>query len=135
MTSHDRVWSGGVRRLIGTGPTVRGRETTVPVIRELDPSAGPLEFFGGELRRARVATKLSQEQLGQRLGYSGALVGKVEMGERAPAPEFAEGCDQDGRNPPFRGRDTRFCAAGEFKYAGIPAYSRVTRLGELKRKN
>jgi transcriptional regulator with XRE-family HTH domain len=66
----------------------------VPVIRELDPSAGPLEFFGGELRRARVATKLSQEQLGQRIGYSGALVGKVEMGERAPAAEFAEGCDQ-----------------------------------------
>jgi transcriptional regulator with XRE-family HTH domain len=66
----------------------------VPVIRELDPSAGPLEFFGGELRRARMATRLSQEQLGQRLGYSGALVGKVEMGERSPAPEFAEACDK-----------------------------------------
>jgi transcriptional regulator with XRE-family HTH domain len=66
----------------------------VPVIRELDPSAGPLEFFGGELRRARMATGLSQEQLGQRLGYSGAQVGKVEMGERSPAPEFAEACDQ-----------------------------------------
>jgi transcriptional regulator with XRE-family HTH domain len=66
----------------------------MPVIRELDPSAGPLEFFGNELRRARMATRLSQEQLGQRLGYSGALVGKVEMGERSPAPEFAEACDK-----------------------------------------
>jgi len=66
----------------------------VPLIRELDPSAGPLQFFGAELRRARTAAGLSQDQLGQRLGYSGALVGKVEMGERAPSPDFAEGCDQ-----------------------------------------
>ena len=30
----------------------------------------------------------------KRQGYSGAQVGKVEMGERSPAPEFAEACDQ-----------------------------------------
>ncbi len=66
----------------------------MPLIRELDPSAGPLQFFGAELRRARAAAGLSQDQLGQRLGYSGALVGKVEMGERAPSQDFAEGCDQ-----------------------------------------
>jgi DNA-binding XRE family transcriptional regulator len=66
----------------------------VPLIRELDPSAGPLQFFGAELRRARAAAGLSQDQLGQRLGYSGALVGKVEMGERAPSQDFAEGCDR-----------------------------------------
>ena len=66
----------------------------MPLIRELDPSAGPLHFFGAELRRARAAAGLSQDQLGQRLGYSGALVGKVEMGERAPSQDFAEGCDQ-----------------------------------------
>jgi transcriptional regulator with XRE-family HTH domain len=66
----------------------------VPLIRELDPSAGPLQFFGAELRRARAVAGLSQDQLGQRLGYSGALVGKVEMGERAPSQDFAEGCDQ-----------------------------------------
>jgi transcriptional regulator with XRE-family HTH domain len=66
----------------------------VPSIRELDPSAGPLNFFGAELRRWRTAAGLSQEQLGQRVGYSGALVGKVETGERAPAPDFARHCDQ-----------------------------------------
>jgi len=66
----------------------------VPLVRELDPSAGPLQFFGAELRRARTAAGLSQDQLGQRLGYSGAQVGKVETGERAPSPDFAEGCDQ-----------------------------------------
>jgi transcriptional regulator with XRE-family HTH domain len=71
-----------------------GSEAVVPLVRELDPSAGPLQFFGAELRRARAAAGLSQDQLGQRLGYSGAQVGKVEMGERAPSQEFAQGCDQ-----------------------------------------
>ena len=65
----------------------------MPLIRELDSSAGPLNFFGAELRRARTAAALSQEQLGQRVGYSGALVGKVETGDRAPSPDFAQGCD------------------------------------------
>jgi transcriptional regulator with XRE-family HTH domain len=62
--------------------------------RELDPSAGPLQFFGAELRRARAGAGLSQDQLGQRLGYSAAQVGKVEMGERSPSHDFAHGCDQ-----------------------------------------
>jgi transcriptional regulator with XRE-family HTH domain len=71
-----------------------GSGAAVPLIRELDPSAGPLQFFGAELRRARAAAGLSQDQLGQRLGYSGAQVGKVETGERAPSQDFAQGCDQ-----------------------------------------
>lgn len=65
----------------------------MPQTRELDPSAGPLAFFGAELRRARTAAGLSQEQLGQRVGYSGAQVGKIEMGERAPSQDFAKLCD------------------------------------------
>jgi transcriptional regulator with XRE-family HTH domain len=66
----------------------------MPLIRELDPSAGPLDFFGAELRRWRTTAGLSQEQLGQRVGYSGAQVGKVETGERAPSQDFAQRCDQ-----------------------------------------
>ena len=66
----------------------------MPLIRELDPSAGPLEFFGAELRRWRTAAGLSQEQLGQRVGYSGAQVGRVETGERAPSQDFAQHCDR-----------------------------------------
>jgi len=66
----------------------------MPLIRELDPGASPLAFFGAELRRARAAAGLSQEQLGQRMGYSGALVGKVETGDRAPSRDFAKRCDQ-----------------------------------------
>jgi len=69
-------------------------EAKVPLIRELDPNAGPLDFFGAELRRARTAAGLSQEQLGQRVGYSGAQVGKIETGERAPSQDFARRCDE-----------------------------------------
>lgn len=66
----------------------------MPSIRELDSSAGPVEFFGAELRRWRTAAGLSQEQLGQRLGYDASLVGKVETGDRVPSQAFAEGCDR-----------------------------------------
>jgi transcriptional regulator with XRE-family HTH domain len=66
----------------------------VPLIRELDPTAGPLDFFGAEVRRWRTAAGLSQEQLGQKVGYSGALVGKVETADRAPSQDFAQHCDQ-----------------------------------------
>jgi transcriptional regulator with XRE-family HTH domain len=66
----------------------------MPLIRELDPTTGPLDFFGAEVRRWRTSAGLSQEQLGQRVGYSGAQVGKVETGERAPSQEFAQHCDQ-----------------------------------------
>jgi transcriptional regulator with XRE-family HTH domain len=71
-----------------------GRVVSMPLIRALDPGASPLAFFGAELRRARSAAGLSQEQLGQHVGYSAAQVGKVEMGERAPARDFASRCDQ-----------------------------------------
>lgn len=66
----------------------------MPPTRELHPTAGPLDFFGAEVRRWRNAAGLSQEQLGQRIGYSAALVGRVELGERSPSLDFAEGCDR-----------------------------------------
>ncbi len=66
----------------------------MPPTRELHPTAGPLDFFGAEVRRWRNAAGLSQEQLGQRIGYSAALVGRVELGERAPSLDFAAGCDR-----------------------------------------
>ncbi len=85
----------GMRRAVTTGVgTVGKRGTRVPVIRELDPSAGPLEFFGAELRRWRSKAGLSQEQLGQRVGFVASQVGKVETGDRAPSRQFAELCDQ-----------------------------------------
>src|SRR5258707_9648496 len=53
-----------------------------------------MAFFGADLRRARVAVGMSQDQLGRALSFSGDLVGKIETCERAPTPKFAEGCDR-----------------------------------------
>jgi transcriptional regulator with XRE-family HTH domain len=66
----------------------------MPAPRDLDASASPLAFFGAELRYARLAAGLSQEQLGRRLGFSGDLVGKIETGDRKPTPDFVAACDE-----------------------------------------
>jgi transcriptional regulator with XRE-family HTH domain len=63
-------------------------------MRNVDGTASPLAFFGAELRRVRNEAGLSQEQLGQRIGYSGTLIGKVEIGQRAPSEDLAERCDE-----------------------------------------
>ncbi len=65
---------------------------------EIDPVAGPLAFFGAELRRWRRAAGLSLEHFGPKVGYSGALVAKVETGERAPTADFARHCDEAVRS-------------------------------------
>jgi transcriptional regulator with XRE-family HTH domain len=64
------------------------------VLREIDGTASPLAFFGAELRRFRAEAGLSQEQLGQRIGYSGTMIGKIETGERATSERIAERCDE-----------------------------------------
>jgi transcriptional regulator with XRE-family HTH domain len=66
----------------------------MPLSRDLDPGASLLAFFGAELRRRRVATGMSQDQLGQEINFSAALVGRVEVGERVPSPDFARRCDE-----------------------------------------
>lgn len=63
-------------------------------MRNVDGTASPLAFFGAELRRIRMEAGLSQEQLGQRIGYSGTLIGKVEIGQRAPSEDLAGRCDE-----------------------------------------
>jgi hypothetical protein len=52
---------------------------------DLDPAASVLAFFGSELRRLRQAAGLSQEELGNRISYSGAQVGAVEVDAACPA--------------------------------------------------
>jgi len=61
--------------------------------RDLDPGASVLAFFGAELRRCRLAADQSQEQLGQQVSYSAALVGLIENAKRVPSLSFAERCD------------------------------------------
>jgi len=52
-----------------------------------------MRIFIDELRRARTAAGLSQEQLAEEINYSQSLVSKVESGERSPSKEFARHCD------------------------------------------
>jgi len=92
----------------------------MPLVRELDPGSSPLAFFGAELRRARSAAGLSQEQLGQRVGYSAAQVGKVETGERAPSQDFAKRCDQ--ALPDANGLFVRICALTQRWDGGYPSW-------------
>ena len=66
----------------------------MPQSRVLDPGSSLLAFFGAELRRRRAVAGMSQEQLGHAINYSAALVGRVEIGERVPSPDFARRCDE-----------------------------------------
>ncbi len=62
--------------------------------RELTPYQSPLAFFGAELRRGRTAARLSQTDLGHKVNYSGALIGKIEKAERWPQADLAGRCDE-----------------------------------------
>ncbi|MFI1727173.1 helix-turn-helix domain-containing protein [Streptomyces sp. NPDC020489] len=49
--------------------------------------------FGRELRRRRMAARLSLQQLGQRVHYSKSQLSKVERGLKPPTSELARLCD------------------------------------------
>lgn len=53
------------------------------------------DFFGSELRCARTAAGMTQEQLAQAITYSPSLVAMVENGKRAPSRDFAKRCDTE----------------------------------------
>ncbi|MDX3751980.1 helix-turn-helix transcriptional regulator [Streptomyces sp. AK08-02] len=65
----------------------------MPNIRELDPSASPLDYFGFELRRKREEAGLTQGELGGCIFCTGSLVGQVETARKVPTREFAERVD------------------------------------------
>ena len=65
-------------------------------LRDPEAGASPLALFGAELRHYRTAAGLSQEQLGDRIGYSAALVGAVETARRMPTEDFTARCDVVG---------------------------------------
>ncbi|MGH3772117.1 MAG: helix-turn-helix domain-containing protein [Pseudonocardiaceae bacterium] len=52
--------------------------------RELTPLESALHFFGAQLRHWRTMRDLSQVALGRRTHDSGALISKIEKGERFP---------------------------------------------------
>jgi transcriptional regulator with XRE-family HTH domain len=60
--------------------------------RQPDPASSPAALFGAEFRRLREARGWSQDTLGDKISYSGQLVGLVENAKRTPSREFAENC-------------------------------------------
>lgn len=62
-------------------------------IRELDPSASPLDYYGYELRRAREAAGLTQAALGSIVFCTGSLIGQIETTLKVPTREFSERVD------------------------------------------
>ncbi|MCX5378596.1 helix-turn-helix transcriptional regulator [Streptomyces sp. NBC_00091] len=65
----------------------------MPAVRDLDPSASPLDYYGYELRRLREAAGLSQARLGEIIYCTGALIGQVECTTRVPTRDFSERLD------------------------------------------
>ncbi|MFE3763650.1 Scr1 family TA system antitoxin-like transcriptional regulator [Streptomyces sp. NPDC059104] len=62
-------------------------------IRDLDPSASPLDFYGSELRRVREAASLKQSELGKLIYCTGSLIGQIETARRVPTRDFSERVD------------------------------------------
>ncbi|MFF2780039.1 Scr1 family TA system antitoxin-like transcriptional regulator [Streptomyces sp. NPDC058052] len=58
-------------------------------IRNLDPSASPLDYYGSELRRLREEAGLNQAQLGSILFCTASLVGQIETAKKVPTREFS----------------------------------------------
>ncbi|MER5728011.1 helix-turn-helix transcriptional regulator [Streptomyces sp. NPDC002138] len=63
------------------------------LIRDLDPSASPLDYYGFELRRCREAAGLKQAELGEIIYCTGSLIGQIETTRRVPTRDFSERVD------------------------------------------
>ncbi|MGP3632123.1 helix-turn-helix domain-containing protein [Streptomyces sp. 24-1644] len=62
-------------------------------IRDLDPHASPLDYYGAELRRLREAAGLNQKELGSIIFCTGSLVGQIETARKVPTRDFSERAD------------------------------------------
>ncbi|MEV7418481.1 helix-turn-helix transcriptional regulator [Streptomyces sp. NPDC089919] len=62
-------------------------------VRDLDPSASPLDYYGSELRRLREEAKLTQGQLGGIVFCTASLIGQIETAKKVPTREFSERVD------------------------------------------
>ncbi|MFF5147486.1 helix-turn-helix domain-containing protein [Streptomyces sp. NPDC013157] len=74
--------------------------------------------FGAELRKRRVASGRSLDDLARAINYSKAHLSKVERGQKNPSPDFARACDRalgaDGRlNALLPARNTSALPASE----------------------
>lgn len=62
-------------------------------IRDLDPSASPLDYYGAELRRLREDARLKQQQLGDIIFCTASLIGQIETARKVPTRDFSERVD------------------------------------------
>ncbi|MGR4879260.1 Scr1 family TA system antitoxin-like transcriptional regulator [Streptomyces sp. LARHCF249] len=62
-------------------------------IRDLDPSASPLDYYGAELRRLREDAGLKQAQLGDSIFCTASLIGQIETARKVPTRDFSERVD------------------------------------------
>ncbi|MEU7578499.1 helix-turn-helix transcriptional regulator [Streptomyces sp. NPDC041068] len=62
-------------------------------VRDLDPSASPLDYYGSELRRLREAAGLKQGQLGGCIFVTASLIGQIETAKKVPTRDFSERVD------------------------------------------
>jgi transcriptional regulator with XRE-family HTH domain len=87
----------------------------MPKIRELDPGASPLHFFGSEVRQARAAAGMTLAVLGAVVPCDASTVSRVEAGLAEPTERFAVACDE--AFPQMNGWFTRFWT-GSQRWAG-----------------
>ncbi|WP_405755861.1 MULTISPECIES: helix-turn-helix domain-containing protein [unclassified Streptomyces] len=62
-------------------------------IRDLDPTASPLDYYGSELRRLREEARLKQGQLGDIVFCTASLIGQIETARKVPTRDFSERVD------------------------------------------
>ncbi|MGN9755777.1 helix-turn-helix domain-containing protein [Streptomyces sp. SD31] len=62
-------------------------------IRQLDPTASPLDYYGWELRRRREEAGLTLKQLGSIVFCTGSLIGQIETTLKVPTRPFSERVD------------------------------------------
>ncbi|MEV5598220.1 helix-turn-helix transcriptional regulator [Streptomyces sp. NPDC052496] len=89
--------------------------------KELEPDRSPAARFGERLRTLRDERGWTQEELAERLGYSGTHISAVENGRRPPTSRFASLADKvlgSGGRLERQGRSVRQPALLE----GLPEY-------------
>jgi hypothetical protein len=77
-------------------------------------------FFGKQLKRLRERKGWSQEAFGNRIGYSGEMVSKVENANNPPSRDFAVPCDREF--PDMGGMFTALVDAAENSTSAYPSW-------------
>src|ERR1035441_9930940 len=73
--------------------TVSGSEAQQMAARR-NKNGKALSLFADALQKARIKAGLNSDELGDKLGYSGAMIRSVESGHRVPKPALAKAADE-----------------------------------------